>query len=62
MVFERSERVDQQQIILGTIFLSIYRRHETPLKEMYEQLEQILGKIKDRYKEARIVIGGDFND
>ena len=25
-------------------------------------MEKILGKIRDRYRDARIVIGGDFND
>ncbi len=32
------------------------------MKDLYEKLEEILILIKDRYKDAKVIIGGDFND
>ena len=42
--------------------MSVYRRHGNPVKDIYSKLNEILEKVKDRYKEAKIVVGGDFND
>jgi hypothetical protein len=42
--------------------MSIYRRQKEDKNVLYNNLKDCLKKVKDRYSDVKIFIGGDFND
>ena len=42
--------------------MSVYRRNGRAEAIIYEKLLEILVKVKEMYRDAKIIIGGDFND
>ena len=42
--------------------ISVYRKQANPVRILYKKINDILGQIKDKYREAKILMAGDFND
>ena len=68
IIFEERGRVDGEECIKGTIFMSIYRTQteekgkQTATRVIYEKIEENLTKIHERYENPKIILGGDYND
>ena len=42
--------------------MSVYRNHKVTKETLYRKLNEIINKIKERYQNPMIIIGGDIND
>ena len=62
IIFQSHLKIGAKCVLEGTILISVYRRQDEKTNVIYDKLRQIIRKIKDRYEQVKIVIGGDFND
>ena len=49
-------------MIQGLTTISVYRKHETKLEDLYRELKRVIRLVKQKYEQAQIIIRGDFND
>ena len=61
IVFEDQRRFHGDQMTMGTIFISVYRKHETKEKEFMSKVKEIVLMIARRYEKPKIFMGGDWN-
>ena len=61
IVFEDTKRIYDTQMTIGTIFMSVYRKHETKDREFIRKFKEIVLMITRRYEKPKIFIGGDWN-
>ena len=61
MIFEERQRVDGQERVMGTVFISVYRKQCQAEGVLFAELKKRIELVHRKYADAKILIGGDLN-
>ena len=68
IIFEERGKVDGEETMKGTVFMSIYRRQtmgegsKIATKILYDKIKEKITLLHERYSNLKIILGGDYND